>query len=487
MILSCEEMKKAEESAFASGISVETLMESAGRGIAQAVRQFFPRPGLAAAYFGKGNNGGEALVAARHLSEAGWRIELRSAYPAEDASEMTRGLLSRVPARPAADVRGPFIILDGLLGIGASGSLRDPIRELTREINRRREREGAHVFALDVPTGLEADTGEADPDCIVADFTVAIGFCKQGLVADGAANYVGRLAVAPLPEISGYASGGGSEAATPETLRALLPRRKFESNKGNYGRVAILSGSRGFVGAALLSSEGAVRAGAGLVTLYVTQDIYPIAAAAASTSVMVQPVTASFREALEKKHDAIGIGPGLGKGRNEEILGIVKDGRCPMVVDADALNILAARLHVINSCAGPRLLTPHPGEMERLYGNDKRSRAETVHSFTREFPVTLLLKGSRTIVGEQDRPLSYNTTGSPGMATGGMGDVLTGVCAALAGQGLVLYDAARVGAWVCGRAAELAILAGESEESLSAADLFKTLGAAFRELREPSF
>jgi hydroxyethylthiazole kinase-like uncharacterized protein yjeF len=486
MILSCEEMKKAEDMAFASGVSQRALMEGAGGGVADAVRQFFPEPGLAVAYFGKGNNGGDALVAARHLAREGWKIELRQAYPDEELTEMTRQLLLETSHRGAESARGPFIILDGLLGIGASGELREPIRRFTREINARRGREGAQVFAIDIPTGLNGDTGAADPDCIVADFTVAIGFCKHGLVADGAANFVGRLAVVPLPEIPAPASDSASEAATPETLRGLLPRRKFDSNKGNYGRVAILSGSRGFVGAALLSSEGAVRGGAGLVTLYVTEDIYSIAAAAASTSVMVQPVV-SFREVLEKKHDAVGIGPGLGKSRSEEILGMVKDVRAPLVVDADALNILATRLHVITSCAGPRLLTPHPGEMERLYGSDKRSRAETVRSFTNEFPVTLLLKGSRTVIGEQNRPLSYNTTGSPGMATGGMGDVLTGVCTALAGQGLSLYDAARLGSWACGRAAELAIRKGESEESLCAADIFKNLGAAFRELREGSF
>jgi NAD(P)H-hydrate epimerase len=201
---------------------------------------------------------------------------------------------------------------------------------------------------------------------------------------------------------------------------------------------------------------------------------------------MVHPVN-SFREALDKNVDAIGIGPGLGKSRSEEILGVVKDALVPMVVDADALNILSTRLHVINSCRGPRLLTPHPGEMGRLYSTANRSRAEVVRAFTNEFPVTLLLKGSRTIVSEQHRPLAYNTTGSPGMATGGMGDVLTGVCAALAGQGLSLYDAARLGAWVCGRAAELAIFNGpKSEESLAAGDLFETLGTAFRQLRENS-
>ncbi len=481
MILSSEEMKRLEEAAFASGSSAETLMEEAGRRIAETVRQFFHAPGRAIVFFGKGHNGGDALAAARHLADAGWGIGLRQA--SEELSELTRLQLNRLGSRGAG--HGNAVVLDGLLGIGAKGPLRDPIRQLAREINGLRQRWGAAVFAIDIPTGLDGDTGEADADCVVADFTLTVGFCKKGLVHDEATNFVGRLAVLPLAALTGqtFAAGDDSEPATPAGLAALLPPRKFESNKGDYGRVGIIAGSRGFVGAALLASEGAVRAGAGLVTLYVTEDIYAIAAGAASLSVMVQPVS-SYREILEKKHDALGIGPGLGKSRNEEILGIVKEVPIPAVVDADALNIISSRLHVINSFRGPRLFTPHPGEMRRLYSMGDLPRADVVRAFTGEFAVTLLLKGSRTLVGEQGRPLSYNTTGTPGMATGGMGDVLTGVCAALAGQGLALYDAARLGAWVCGRASEIAIYNGaQSEQSLAAADLFETLGLAFRELR----
>ena len=156
--------------------------------------------------------------------------------------------------------------------------------------------------------------------------------------------------------------------------------------------------------------------------------------------------------------DALAIGPGLGTSRAAEVRQIVERATQPMVVDADALNILATNIHIIGRCAGPRLLTPHPGEMARLDPRaSERSRRETVEAFTARWPHVLLLKGARTLIGQQGHPLSYNTTGSPGMATGGMGDVLTGVCAALAGQGLPLYDAARIGAWLCGRAAEIAV------------------------------
>jgi len=158
-----------------------------------------------------------------------------------------------------------------------------------------------------------------------------------------------------------------------------------------------------------------------------------------------------------------------------------------MIVDADGLNILGDKIDILRRCRGPRLLTPHPGEMKRLMEVGKMARVGIARSFCDEFPVTLLLKGSRTIVCQRGKPISYNTTGNPGMASGGMGDVLTGICAGLAGRKLSMYDTARVGAWTCGRAAEISIFQnGASEESLLASDVLAHLGAAFNELRDPS-
>src|SRR5438034_1521320 len=190
-----------------------------------------------------------------------------------------------------------------------------------------------------------------------------------------------------------------------------------------------------------------------------------------------------YRDLLKEKIDIWALGPGLGKSRAAEILELIEKAKQPMVVDADGLNILADKMSALKRCKGERLLTPHPGEMRRLFPCKKETRAKTATKFCNRFPVALLLKGSRTVVAERDRPLTYNTTGNPGMASGGMGDVLTGVCAGLAGQGLSLYDAARLGAWVCGRAAEIAIFrGGASEESLLASDVLDHLGDAFNEL-----
>ncbi len=486
MIVTCAEMKAIEERAFAGGIRAEDLMEKAGAQIARAVRQFFPAPALAVVFFGKGHNGGDALVAARHLALSGWEIELRPAFAENEWAELTAKKHRELNARAALAESGTLVVLDGLLGLGASGALREPIRGATREINRLRTENHARIFAIDLPTGLDGDTGAADPDAVIADFTLTIGCAKAGLLADAATNFVGRLAVLPLEELT--SPTGSAEVATSANLASLLPRRRFDLHKGDCGRVGILAGSPGFTGAAIMAAEACVHAGAGLVTLYTSPETRPLIAARIAPEVMVKTVE-SFPEILEASHDVLAIGPGLGTERRDEILTIIGQAPQPVIVDADALNALAHHIELLDACVSPRLLTPHPGEMARLFpASAALSRRETVERFMARFPFTLLLKGARTVVGQSGVPLSYNSTGTPGMASGGMGDVLTGVLAALAAQGLALYDAARLGAWLCGRAAECAITRGpESEESLSATHVIARLGEAFRDLRDGAF
>ncbi len=490
-------MRRIEESTFATGVEAEALMEQVGERVARAVAQWLPTPGRIAVYYGKGHNGGDALVAARYLATHGWSVDLHpqetdSAKLAPLTAKMLAAFRSvKVPARAGAWglIERPLVILDGLLGIGASGPLRDDIRALTREINARRADGNARVFAVDLPTGLNADTGEADPDGVVADVTVTAGYAKTGLVADGASNHVGRLCVAALDHFAPHAPRDfAAEAATPDSLRGVLPRRNFDSYKNKFGHIGIVAGSEGFLGAAVLCASGALRGGAGLVTVYAPRDIQPALAIKMPPEIMVQPV-GSYEEVLEGKHTVLAVGPGLGKARAGAIVQLVEHAEGPMVLDADGLNIVAAHdTNLLNRCAGPRLLTPHPGEMARLWPESKElPRLEAATRFTARFadgrsPITLLLKGSRTIVHEHGHPASYNTTGSPAMGTGGMGDVLTGVCAALIGQHLAPYDAARLGAWLCGRAAECA-LPGMTEESLAAMDIVRALRGAFFHLR----
>ncbi len=488
-IVTAAAMRAAEEAAFSSGVEVEALMDKAGAGVAAAIQKFFPRPGRAIVFVGKGHNGGDALVAAARLKQAGWDIDLRIIFPETDLAELTarklgafREIESEKELYPPTV--SPLIVLDGLLGLGAKHLLREPIRTAAQEINRLRAEKTAFVFALDLPTGLDGDNADADPDCVFADCTITIGFAKHGLVVDSAINYVGRLEIVPLDEVVISPSPANDLIAALHSLGGLLPRRKFNSYKNEVGRIGIVAGSQGFIGAALMTTEGALRGGAGLVELFVPKEIYSIVAAAAPAEVMVKPVR-SYRDLLEEKIDVWALGPGLGKAEARDLLKLIEKATAPMVVDADGLNILSADIEALKRSAGPRLVTPHPGEMKRLFDSGKMSRAGTAKNFAEIFSVTVLYKGARTIVADRGRPLSYNSTGNPGMATGGMGDVLTGVCAALIGQGVALYDAARIGAWACGRAAEIAIFEkGESEHSVLPRDILANLGRAFTELQQ---
>src|SRR4051812_5989826 len=482
-------MRAAEEAAFASGIEVEALMDRAGAGVAAAIQKFFPRAGRAIVFVGKGHNGGDALVAARVLQNAGWEINLRSIFKDEDLAELTRKNLDLFrDGRPAngggATTLSPLIVLDGLLGIGAKQLLREPIRTAAQEINRLRREKRAFVFAVDIPTGLEGVAGQRDPDCVTADCTVTIGFAKLALFSDDEIDFVGRLEIVHLPELAPPQTPPSDLVLTAPSLSAAIPRRPFSAYKNQFGRVGIVAGSPGFIGAALMTTQGALRAGAGLVELFVPKEIYPIVAAAAPAEAIVKPVR-SYRDLADEKVDVWAVGPGLGKSEAKDVLRLIERAAAPMVLDADGLNIVADDVQVLKRCAGPRLLTPHPGEMKRLFDSAKMSRAGTARNFAEAFPLTLLLKGARTIVAERGRPLSYNSTGNPGMATGGMGDVLTGVCAGLIGQGVALYDAACVAAWSCGRAAEIAIFEqAETEESVLPRDVLANLGRAFTEIHQ---
>src|SRR5262249_32601131 len=211
---------------------------------------------------------------------------------------------------------------------------------------------------------------------VIADFTVTIGYAKPGLVADGALNYVGRLEVVPLDELRPPDTNPKEIIASARALSGLLPRRKYNSYKNQFGRIGIVAGSKGFVGAALMASQAALRAGAGLVEVFVPEEIYEIVAGATFMEAMVKPV-ASYRYLLKEKADVWAVGPGLGKSRAAEILELVEKVKQPMVLDADGLNIASEKTSVLRRCKGERLLTPHPGEMKRLFPKEKESRAKT--------------------------------------------------------------------------------------------------------------
>ncbi len=489
MLVMCRQMQEAEARAFASGVSAADLMEQAGCGIARVIRQFFPVPGTVRLYLGTGNNAGDALVAGRELRAAGWRLQARCARDPADFKPLPAlhwqelGAIEVVSAAARCDA-GPLVCLDGLLGLGASGPLRPDYSVLAAEMNRLRLEQGASTVAMDLPSGLDGDSGAPAADAVIADVTVTVAAVKCGLVADAAVQHVGRLSLVPLAELEPFLQGdAGAELLTPDLLRPWLPRRHHDCHKGQAGRIAVLAGSPGFYGAAELTCLGALRAGAGLVTLLVREpEAQAVLAARLPAEVMVRRIDDA--RAAAEGFNALAVGPGLGFAHADEVAYLLREAPVPVVIDADALTLLAQRgLEPLRNAAGPRLLTPHPGEMRRL-AETVGDRATCARTFADAHPGhTLLLKGARTVIACAGEPLRYNSTGHAGMATGGMGDFLTGVAAALLGQGLPPPRAAGLAAWLCGRAAELAAL-DSAPESVLPSDLAGHLGPAWRQLRE---
>ncbi len=512
MILTCREMRAVEEEAFARGAEAEALMEEAGRRIAAAVRQFFPVAATCQVVYGKGNNGGDALVAARYLAEAGWNIKIEAAYPPAAWSPLLDKKFEELT--PLLEFNTPHhdlplaVILDGLLGTGAAtGPLREPLRGAVEQMNQLRETSGAAIFSIDLPTGLDSESGNPGEVTVTADVTLAIGYAKTCLLADAALPHVGRLAVLPLSglEITPGRFRPLESVATPQTLARHHRPRSFDIHKGDCGRVGIVAGSPGMTGAAVMAAHAAVRGGAGLVTLFVSPEVAGSIAPQLMPEVMMVTLT-DFNQLGERSLDVLGVGPGLGPlagtPKGEALLHLIATFPGAIILDADALNLLAddgqAQRPLLSRRAGPRLLTPHPGEMARLFPPSAGlNRREILEAFLAHPdisgppgapPLALLLKGARTLVGEHPDPsrlhLSWNTTGNPGMATGGMGDILTGLTTALAAQHHTVFDAARIGAWIAGRAAELAVSQGwRSHESLAATDLLEFFGPAFHLLK----
>jgi NAD(P)H-hydrate epimerase len=406
MLVTCEEMSGAERRLFSNGVSPEPYMDEAGRRCAEAILDFFPAPATAEVFCGKGNNGGDALVVARHLKERGWRVTLHFAGDAESLPELPAKKLAEyeaVPERVAANVDHRLVLVDGLLGIGAKGELRGTFRELAERMNRLRREAFATCFAIDIPSGLDADTGIPGEGAVMADYTLSITAAKTGFADDRAVNHVGRLVEIPLaiPVTTGDAT---RRFLFPSNLRPRLHRRLFDTHKGTAGRVTILAGSRGLAGAAALTALGASRSGAGLVTVCVPESIYAIVASQCPVEVMVRPLS-DYDQIAEIPGDVWAIGPGLGGEVPQAIIDLIYRDARPAVVDADALNALAADRGRLGELPANRLLTPHPGEMKRLSGGtDFPDRISLARAMVETWGVTLLFKGARTLIASPGSP-----------------------------------------------------------------------------------
>lgn len=484
-----QEMRDAETRAMASGLTEEEILNHAGEQLGHALVKFFPTPGSAIAYLGKGHNAGDALVALKILRDTyGWKISTRAAYPIDACAPLTQkkwnelGNAENLSATPDwQNYHRPLILLDGLLGIGAQGPMREPLISMACEMRRLRDNAGARIAAVDLPSGIDADSGTATPGTVTADLTLMIGLAKRGLLMSHAATYSGALSLVSVDCLK-HRHPTDFELICPQTLHFGKSPRPFDFHKGMAGRVAILAGSTTYPGAAVLAAIGALRGGAGLITLHTPKDAAPLIAARCPPEIIIRPYSSPL-EVLETRFDSLVIGCGVGQPdqhTEDEIIRLIAETRVPTVVDADALNLIAAnsQTHILDE---RHLLTPHPGEFARLFPElAKTSRETAVSSFIENSKATLLLKGSRSLIAQRGHPIIANSTGTPGMATGGQGDLLSGVIGAQLAAGHTPIESAALGAWLCGRASEIAIHShSQSEQSLSPSDTANHLGHAF--------
>jgi len=492
VLVSAAEMRALEQAAVAAGTTENALMEEAGAGLAAVVRQFWPRAGAAIVFCGKGHNAGDACVLARHLLRDGWQVELRAAWPAESwrplASAKLADVAGHVKFRAADDEAAPparpLLLVDGMLGTGAGGPLREPLRAAARTMNLLRSRMAADSLAIDLPSGLDASAGAANEHTVRADVTATLGYPKHELIAPGVEDWTGRLAVVPLSLPAPDNAAGRPQFITPVMLRPLMERRAFSMHKGQAGRIGIVAGSRGLTGAARLAAAGAVAAGGGLVTLFCPHDVYEVLAAACPPEVMVRPVH-SCREVMDFNLDAVGIGPGMGGTPTGYIARLLRDDPRPVVIDADALNVMSAHgISLEGRTGGARLLTPHPRELARLAARFASAAADPAAVLAAQMNAVVLRKAARSAVLSANHAPQYNTTGHPMMAKGGFGDILTGFATAFLARGLSASHAAALASWVLGKAAEEARRTDcDCPEAFTPARLLETTGPAFASLR----
>lgn len=500
--VTAQQMRLVEaEAAERFQVSAAALMERAGAALADEAAKLAGPAGRFFVLCGRGNNGGDGLVAARKLAQRGRevRVELLG-DPEALRGDARRSFEALVAAgvrpgevrQPGASLLGD-VVIDALLGTGLSRAP-DPLYAEAIARIRSFQALGAKVVAADLPSGLETDTGRVHAHCVRADVTVAFGYAKVGQLIEPGASVCGRLEVVEIglpPELE--------PAPLPVFLleeqdaRTRLPGRASDSHKGTYGHLLVVAGSDGRSGAAALAARAALRGGAGLVTLAARRGALEAALAHTPEAMGIAlpgegPLGHRDLEALvaaAEGKSALVIGPGIPRGEDTgELLGdLLEHVAAPAVLDADALNAVGADLSILSRAQGPLILTPHPGEAARLLGRAtseiQRERVEAARAVAEQRRATVILKGARSLIATPDSAVYVNPTGNPGMATAGMGDVLAGLVGALVAQGLPPLDAALCATYAHGLAGDLAA-ARTGQLGLMASDVLEALCEVWR-------
>ncbi len=484
-ITTSEEMRALDALATDKyGIPSLLLMEHAGLAVAMTASDLlegaFGSRVLVCA--GPGNNGGDGFAAARHLFNHGANVSVLYFGDAAKASPDTRtnmAIVNHMEIPVIENVESYLVdqiisesdlVVDALLGIGVSSEVREPIAGVIRSINDF----ARMVLAVDIPSGVNSDTGSICGVGISADATVTFGLPKIGHFVYPGAGKVGRLSVADIsiPVVELEDNGGRAFVLDRFIAGALIPYRPRDAHKGTFGHLAIAAGSVGMTGAAILTAEGALRIGTGLVTLAIPESLNDILEAKITEAMSIPVAEGSARSfcagsvdavaRLIEDRDAVVIGPGLG--RSEDAVSFVKEllpriDR-PCLVDADGLYAVAQNTDLLRNHSAPVIVTPHPGEMSLLTGKSisevQSNRLETARSFATAYGVHVVLKGVGTIVAMPNGVVYINTSGTSGMATGGVGDVLSGIIGGLLAQGCSPQAACCAGVYIHGAAGEIA-------------------------------
>jgi hydroxyethylthiazole kinase-like uncharacterized protein yjeF len=491
------------------GVPGLQLMESAGRRCVEEIVAAFGETGRCVVMAGKGNNGGDGHVIARLLGQKGWSVTV---IIVADREQVTGDAAANLKKLPDSDINyctleGQLstlhreeifqadVIVDALLGTGLRGDVSGIYLEAIALVNA----SGRPVVSVDIPSGIHGTTGRVLGDAVMASMTVTFAFAKLGHVLYPGAVHTGRLVVTDIGiPAQLMETAPGYDFLNADTMRPLLRSRDRQAHKGQFGHCLIIAGSTGKTGAAALSTNSAVRAGSGLVTLAVAESIHPVLEIK-TTEAMTVPLPDSGSgylansafpaiETLLVGKNAVAIGPGLDRhpGTFALVRNLVETVVLPMVIDADGLNALAEDITVLKRKKSKQvILTPHPGEMSRLLGTSipevDAVRITLAQEFARTHGVYLVLKGARTIIASPAGTAAINGSGNPGMATGGMGDVLTGIIVSLLGQGYAAWDACRLGVFLHGFAADM-VAAEKGEIGINATDVIEKLPYAYNKL-----
>ncbi len=514
-LLTAAEMRELDRRTIAAGTPGEALMERAGARVVEAMaRRYGPLLGMRVLVLcGPGNNGGDGFVAARHLRQQGAEPHVGLVVHPDRVLGDARLHLERMreaglPVNVAEDgeslrrmiarhERWDYA-LDALLGTGARGTLEGPIAtavQLLREL----DEAGTRVVAVDLPTGVHADTGEIARRAVRADLTVTFGAPKRGQLLYPGRAFVGRLEVVDIGLLPPAEDPGRHplELATADAMARLVPLRDPRAHKGSVGRVLVLGGSAGMTGAVALAARAATRSGAGVVRAAVPESLLDTMAAKLTEEmpaglperrprVLAVEALAPALALAEEAHATL-VGPGLSRAPCAAELArrFLEACGTPVVVDADALNAFEDGPEALGRVKGAAILTPHLGEMSRLTATApaelERRRLDEAREWAARWGCVVLLKGAPTVVAAPDGRASVNPTGNPGLATAGSGDVLAGLAVALLAQGLERFDAARLAAWVHGAAGDRAA-AEQGQHGMNAGDVLERIPAAMLEL-----